>query len=64
VDNDTFGLGAHRASEGAQVEASGSAIPSVTDSCRDAAVITLDDVSGKDSLVNIAHSRRFKATTN
>jgi hypothetical protein len=50
---------AHRASEGAQVEASGSAILSVADSCRDATVITQDDVSGPDS-----HSRRFKATTN
>jgi hypothetical protein len=59
-----FGLSAHRASEGAEVEASGSAILSVTDSCRDAAVITQGDVSGHDSLVNIAHSRRFKATTN
>jgi hypothetical protein len=34
---------------------------SVTDSCRDGAVITQHDVSDRDSLANIAHSQRFKS---
>jgi hypothetical protein len=41
----------------------GASLP-VTDSCRDGVVITQQDVSGRGLLVNIAHSRRFKASTN
>jgi len=36
---------------------------SVTDSCRDGAVITQHDVSGHDSPVNMAHSQGSKAAT-
>jgi hypothetical protein len=42
----------------------GSATLSVTDSCRDRAVITQHDVSDRDSMVNIDHFQRFKAATN
>jgi hypothetical protein len=37
---------------------------SVTDSCRDGAVMTQHDISGRDSLVRIAHFQRFRAATN
>jgi hypothetical protein len=37
---------------------------SVTDGCRDGAVITQYDVSGRDSLANIAHSQGFRGAAN
>ena len=37
---------------------------SVTNSCRDGAVITQHDVSDRNSLLNMAHSRGFKVATN
>ena len=42
----------------------GAQYSTVTDSCRDVAVITQHDVSGHDLLVNVAHYQRFKAATN